>query len=223
MDRRTLIGGGIAAVALVAVGGGYFYFKQDSAQTEMDPAAGEDVAAIDTSSITEMVLGDADAPVTLIEYASFTCPHCKSFHDTVFHQLKTNYIDTGKVKFIYRDVFFDRYGLWASLIARCDGGMRFFGIADMLYDQQANWLQGAETEAGIADNLRRLGKVVGLEEAQVDACMADEEKAKTLVAWFQQNATADEVTGTPTLIIDGESHGNMSYEDLSQILDEKLG
>ncbi|NIZ11305.1 DsbA family protein [Pseudooceanicola sp. HF7] len=224
MDRRTLIGGGVAAVALLAAGG-YWYTSRDAdtAQTEVETADAESLEDVDTSSITEMTLGSPDAPVTLIEYASFTCPHCQHFHETVFDQLKANYIDTGKVRFIYRDVYFDRYGLWASLIARCDDGMRFFGISDMLYNQQEQWLRGAKNEAEIADNLRRLGKVAGMDDAKIDACMGDEEKARTLVAWYQQHAAADNVTGTPTLIINGESYSNMSYPDLAAVLDEKLG
>ena len=84
-----------------------------------------------------MTLGAEDAPVEVIEYASFTCPHCANFHETVFDQLKANYIDTGKVKFTYREVYFDKYGMWASLIARCgDDPDRFFGITDMLYSTQ---------------------------------------------------------------------------------------
>ncbi|KAA2315683.1 DsbA family protein [Pseudooceanicola sediminis] len=225
MDRRTLIGGGIAGAAVVVAAGGYFYNTRNAAEAQTAVNAGDAsaVADVDTSGVTEMVLGDADAPVTMMEYASFTCPHCRDFHNNVFTQLRTDYIDTGKVKFIYRDVYFDRYGLWASLIARCNGGMRFFGIADMLYEQQDQWLRGAKSEADIADNLRKLGKVAGLDDATLEACLADEDQARTLAAWYQKNATADDVSGTPTLIINGEKYSNMSYAELKKILDEQLG
>ncbi len=224
MDRRTLIGGGIAGAAVIVAAGGYMYNTRNAAEAQTAINAGDAsaVADVDTSSITEMVLGSADAPVTMMEYASFTCPHCRDFHNNVFNQLKTDYIDTGKVKFIYRDVYFDRYGLWASLIARCDGGMRFFGIADMLYEQQDQWLRNAKSEADIADNLRKLGKVAGLSGDTIEACLADEDKARTLAAWYQKNATADDVSGTPTLIINGEKYSNMSYAELKKILDKEL-
>lgn len=184
------------------------------------PVQAQDADAPDTSQITEMTMGAEDAPVTVIEYASFTCPHCASFHAGPFKQLKADYIDEGQVQFIYRDVYFDRFGLWASMVARCGGEEKFFGITDMIYEQQRDWTQGEPAE--IADNLRRIGKVAGLDGDTLEACLNDEEKAKTLVAWYQQNAEADDVDSTPTLIINDEKHANMSYEDLKAIIDENL-
>ncbi|UXX81659.1 DsbA family protein [Roseovarius pelagicus] len=171
--------------------------------------------------IYEMTLGNPDANVTVTEYASFTCPHCANFHKTTFKQLKSNYIDTGKIQFIYRDVYFDRPGLWAAMVARCDGPSRFFGISDMLYNQQRDWVSGSDPVA-IADKLRKIGKVAGMGEEQLEACLTDAAKAEALVAWFQTNAEADDISSTPTLMINGEQHSNMSYEELSKILDEKL-
>ena len=74
-----------------------------------------------------------DAPIKIVEYASFTCPHCARFHKEAYGRLKSEYIETGKVHFTMREVYFDRYGLWAALIARCGGDMKYFGIHDMLY------------------------------------------------------------------------------------------
>lgn len=221
MDRRTLmIGGGAAAV--VVAGGAWFATQQPQqpGTTQIATVTTEEAATTDTSGITEMTLGSDDAPITMVEYASFTCPHCASFHRSVFKDLKTDYIDTGKVKFIYRDVYFDQFGLWAAMIARCEP-TRFFGVSGMLYDQQKDWI-GDANPAGIAERLRKIGLVAGLENDQMEACLADEDKARSLVAWYQENATADDVTGTPTLIIDGEKHSNMTYKDLKEILDAKL-
>ena len=83
--------------------------------------AGRRSVAQETRELVEMSLGADDAPVTLIEYASLTCPHCANFHKTVLPQLKSDYIDTGKVRLIYREVYFDRPSLWAAMIARCAG------------------------------------------------------------------------------------------------------
>lgn len=177
-------------------------------------------AAPDTSQIVEMTMGPEDAKVTIIEYASFTCPHCANFHTGPLKQLKADYIDTDKVHFIYRDVYFDRFGLWASMIARCGGPEKFFGIADMIYEQQREWTQGEPAE--IADNLRRIGKVAGLESDALEACLNDSEKAKALVAWYQENAEAHEVNSTPTLVINEQKYSNMAYDDLKAIIDEKL-
>ncbi|WP_375687780.1 DsbA family protein [Pseudooceanicola sp. LIPI14-2-Ac024] len=221
MDRRTLILGGGAVVAVGALGGFWLTRQQQGpAMTQIMSATTEPTLVSDTSGITEMVMGDENAPVTVMEYASFTCPHCASFHQGPFQQLKSEYIDTGKVKFVYRDVYFDRFGLWAAMIARCDPN-RFFGISSMLYEQQKDWLNG-ETPAAIADNLRKIGRVAGLTDAQMEECLADEENAKALVSWFETNAAADEVSGTPTLFIDGKKHSNMNWNDLKALLDEAL-
>lgn len=174
----------------------------------------------DTSQITEMTMGPADAKVTIIEYASFTCPHCASFHTGPLKELKADYIDTDKVHFIYRDVYFDRFGLWASMVARCGGEEKFFGISDMLYEQQREWTNGQPAE--IADNLRRIGKVAGIEPDALDACLNDEAKAKALVAWYQENAEAHQVNSTPTLIINEQKYSNMAYDELKGIINEKL-
>ncbi len=190
---------------------------------------------VDTSIVTEMTLGDADAPVTVIEYASATCPHCRNFHMTAFDQLKENYIDTGKVHFIYREVYFDRFGLWAGMVARCGAPAgeetdaarmsaaekRYFAIMDMIYRQQSEWLEG-DGPAAIAQNLSKIGRTAGLSSDQVDACLQNAEMAQAMVALYQENAEADDVTSTPTFIIDGEKYSNMPYDEFAKVLDEKL-
>lgn len=182
--------------------------------------AGAQEAAPDTSQIVEMTMGPEDSKVTIVEYASFTCPHCANFHKGPLKQLKADYIDTDKVHFVYRDVYFDRFGLWASMVARCGGPEKFFGISDMLYEQQREWTQGEP--AAIADNLRRIGKVAGLEPDAVEACLNDTDKAKALVAWYQENAEAHGVESTPTLVINEQKYSNMAYDDLKAIIEEKL-
>ncbi|MDR5653579.1 DsbA family protein [Ruixingdingia sedimenti] len=171
--------------------------------------------------VPELVLGNPDAKVTVTEYASFTCPHCATFHGTVFKELKRDYIDTGKIRFVYREVFFDRYGLWAAMMARCGGEARYFGIAEILYAGQRDWA-GSNDAGVVMDNLRRIGRTAGMTDEQLDACMQDGAMAQAMVAKFQADTEADKVDSTPSLIIDGEKHGNMSYAALSKILDERL-
>lgn len=180
------------------------------------------VAPAQEAEIREMTLGSDDAPVTVVEYASFTCPHCADFHETTFEDLKRDYIDTGKVRFVYREVYFDRFGLWAGMVARCGGGDRYFGIADMIYSTQSEWTSGGDP-ATIVGNLRRIGKTAGLSDEQLDACLTDSAKAEALVAWYQENSEADDITSTPSFIIDGEKYGNMSFGDFSEVIDDKLG
>ncbi|WP_135506512.1 DsbA family protein [Roseovarius aestuariivivens] len=220
--KNVLLSGAIALA--LAAGAGYWLSQSASptapAGTDLFGAANaQDASEVDTSTITEMTMGSEDASVTVIEYASFTCPHCANFHANQLKQLKADYIDTGKIRFIYRDVYFDRFGLWASMVARCGGEQRFFGIADMIYDQQKDWIGNGQDPVAITDRLRKIGKVAGLSEDQLEACLTDAQKAKTLVAWFQENAEADGVQSTPTLVINGETYSNMPYAELKGILD----
>ncbi|MEL6646901.1 MAG: DsbA family protein, partial [Pseudomonadota bacterium] len=150
-----------------------------------------------------------------------TCPHCARFHQNQFKELKADFIDTGKVRFIHRDVYFDKYGLWASMVARCGGPERFFGITDMIYAEQREWI-GDGQDAGVAERLRKIGKVAGLTQDELDACLSDRNHAQALVAAYQENSAADDVTSTPTLIIDGKKYDNMAYPELKEIIEGKL-
>lgn len=216
MNRRYALG--LMGAAAVSAGALSLFPGQDKLPSLVSMANAQ---GADTSGILEMTMGSDDAPVTLMEYASFTCPHCATFHNNVLSKIKAEYVDTGKVKFIYRDVYFDRPGLWAGMMARCEPS-KFFGIADMLYADQKKWIGGGNLTE-IDQNLRKIGLVAGLDKAELDACMSDAENAQALYTWFQGNIEADDVSGTPTLFIDGEKHSNMSYTDLKAILDEKLG
>ena len=116
MTRRLTI---FAALALIGFAGGFFFMTQD--KTDADPfgaAFAQSADDIDTSMIKEMSLGNPDAKVTVIEYASFTCPHCANFHNDSFKKLKADFIDPGLIHFINREIYFDRPGLWAGIMAR---------------------------------------------------------------------------------------------------------
>ncbi|MFA5581714.1 MAG: DsbA family protein [Paracoccaceae bacterium] len=221
MQRTILI-----IVALVAiVGGGWWMFSDRAApggQAGAETAQPADAADIDTSGIVDMQMGNPDAAVTVIEYASFTCPHCATFNASVFPQLKANYIDTGKINFIHREVYFDRYALWAGMVARCGGPERYFGIADMIYTQQQQWLAGTDPLA-ISAGLQRIGRTAGLSDEEVTACLNDGATAQAMVAVYEANAAADDVRATPSFVINGEKHSNMSYAAFAEILDKELG
>ena len=171
--------------------------------------------------IMEMIQGDGNAPIEMVEYASFTCPHCAKFHEEVYPKLKINYIDKGLVKFVYREVYFDKYGMWASMIARCAGPDRFFGMTDQIYRKQSDWAR-AESDIAIVTKLRKIGLLAGLNEAQLNSCLQDGVKLRALVEWYSENAKSDEIKSTPTLVINGEKYSNQSYEKLTEILDEIL-
>ena len=220
MTRRLTL---IAALALVALGGFYLYGQR--AATGADPMAAyaQDANSVDTSMIADMTLGDQNAPVKLIEYASFTCPHCANFHAENFKKLKAEYIDTGKVAFTYREVYFDRPGLWASIVARCgeNAESRYFGVAEMLYAQQQDWAR-KETPAEIVDSLRRIGKTAGLTDADLDQCLQDGDNAQALYAYYMKNAEADGIDSTPSFVIDGTKYSNMPWDEFQATLDAAL-
>ncbi|MFK7939341.1 MAG: DsbA family protein [Roseovarius sp.] len=222
MKRLILIG----AVGLAIVAGITLWQTRGGSTPLAEFPAGaanaQEASDVDISIVQEMSMGNPDAKVTVTEYASFTCPHCARFHEGQFKELKADYIDTNQINFVYRDVFFDRYGLWASMVARCGGQDRFFGIADMIYEQQRDWIGDGQDPVAIADRLRTIGKVAGLGSDQLEACLNDNDKAKALVAWYQQNAEADGIRSTPTLVINGTSYNNMAYDELKALIDEEL-
>ena len=175
----------------------------------------------DGPKIEEMALGDPDAPITMIEYASLTCPHCATFHKNVLPKIREKYIDTGKVRMVFRTVYFDRPGLWADMMARCGGPLRYFGIVDMLFDKQREWTQG-ETALDIVNNLYAIGRIAGLEDADMEACIQDVDKAQALVNESTANLEADKIEGTPTFIINGELVNNQPYEAFVKKFDALL-
>ncbi len=215
----------IAGVLALAVAGGGWWMSRSA--EPLPPAlsvaaeAQEATVSSEALAVPDMIMGKLDAPVEVVEYASFTCPHCADFNQTVFDQLKANYIDTGKVKFVYREVYFDKFGLWAAMVARCAGPEKYFPVAEMIYETQKQWI-GDGDAAAIAENLRKIGLKAGLTKEAIDACMNDNAMAQAMVTTYQANATKDEIDSTPSFVIDGEKYSNMSYEDFATILDEKL-
>ena len=224
----------ILAVLAVAIGvAGYFWYSAapsnglDNPQaTALLGAANAQTSgeAIDTSTVVDMTIGNPDAPVTVIEYASYTCPHYANFHMGDYKKLKAEFIDTGKINFIYREVYFDRFGLWASSIARCAGPEKFFGITDLLYASQAEWSRaGGGDPSIIVDELRKIGRLAGLGREAIESCLQDGESLRTLVAWYQENAERDGVRSTPSFVINGTTYNNMRFEEIKSLILDASG
>jgi protein-disulfide isomerase len=221
MNRRSAVALGLAALALG--GTAWSLIPRPARKPAMVPFGAAEAQQTDATALPEVadiVLGNPDAKVTLIEYASFTCPHCATFHAGTFKDLRRDYIDTGLIRFIYREVFFDRYGLWAAMVARCGGEARYFGIADMLYARQRDWTAG--DARAVAENLRRIGRVAGLEDAELDACLTDGAMAQAMIAKFQADSAADGIDSTPSLVLNGTRHGNLPYPELKRLIDAAL-
>jgi protein-disulfide isomerase len=216
----------LAALAVVAVAGlgAFALMPTKTAQNLLPVGAAEaqaTTAEVQAVDVADMTLGNPDAKVKVMEYASFTCPHCANFHSTVFKDLKKDYIDTGKVQFIYREVFFDRYGLWGAMVARCGGEMKYFGVSDILYTTQKEWA-GSDDPNVVVGNLKKIGRTAGMDDAQLDACLKDGATAQALINHYEANMKEYDIKGTPTLVINGTIHSNMNYADLKVILDTEL-
>lgn len=188
------------------------------AQETAAPATTAETPAIE---IVDYGIGALDAPVKITEYLSFTCPHCAHFHADVYPKLKADYIDTGKVRLEYREVYFDRYGLWAAMMARCGGEMRYFGITDIVFDSQSEWAASDDPNV-VMENLKKIGRTAGMDDATLEACMKDAAMADALYQHFDTNFKKDGVEGTPTFFINGTKHSNMTYEDLKALVDAEL-
>ena len=175
------------------------------------------------SKYIEMSKGNDDAPVVFVEYASLTCPACAAFHSNVYPQLNMEYIETGKVKFIHREIYFDKAGLWAALTARCSNVVnRYFGMLELLYSEQAIWSR-YESSDKIVDSLLKISAKSGIEKAKAISCLEDQEKALDLVNEFQIYVDRDAIESTPTFIINGKKYSNRSYSELKKIINKELG
>jgi protein-disulfide isomerase len=164
----------------------------------------------------EHVLGNPQAPVTIIEYASLTCPHCAQFHNEVLPQLKERYIEPGKVRMIYRDFPLDQRALTAAALAHCAGPDRYFSFLDVLFQTQASWAQSDDYVAA----LKRLGKLGGLTEEQMDACLADDQLSDGILRTRLEGQNQHQIGSTPTFIIDGQTYaGARDIEELSALID----
>jgi protein-disulfide isomerase len=165
-------------------------------------------------SLPDMAVGTAKAPVTIVEYASMTCPHCAAFEQNVFPMLKSKYIDTGKVRFIFREFPLDIKAAAASMVARCiagDDAEKYFAAIDLLFKQQDELMEHTK------DTLKRIGKQAGMDEAAVEACEKNQallDKLRDDQAFAYETLKVD---ATPTLFVNGERlRGSMSFEELEE-------
>ena len=177
--------------------------------------------ASDDPRVGDIVFGDETAPVTVIEYLSLSCPHCKRFHTATWPEFKKNYVDTGKVQFIMRDLFTNEPAFWAGLIARCGGQAGYSPMIDQFFKKQNEWTSGSPAQMG--DEIRKIGKLNGLSQEAVDACLSDQDYARAVFNDSHEKAQADGVSQTPTFIINGEKVvGARGYAEFSAIVDGHL-
>jgi len=178
------------------------------------PARAADEAG-PTLAPDDHVLGKADAPVTIFEYASLSCPHCAEFDVEVLPKVKADWIDTGKAKLVFRDYPLDQIAVKAAQLAHCAPPDRFFGFIDELFHSQRNWVLATDTK----EALSRIGRLGGVGPEKFDACLADKQlEGKILNSrLLAQNQYG--VNSTPTFFINGTKVvGSSTYEDFAKTL-----
>jgi protein-disulfide isomerase len=166
----------------------------------------------------DFVLGSDKAPVTVIEYASLTCPHCARWENEVFPKVKSDLIDSGKIRYAFRDFPLDGIALKAATLARCDQG-RYYSFIEVLFETQMSWLPRSADQDPTPE-LLRIGKLGGLSEAKAQACLTDQKLSDAVVASRQQGETAG-VNSTPTFFFNGKSHaGELPYDDFVKMVQD---
>jgi protein-disulfide isomerase len=172
-------------------------------------------------SLPDMALGPADATVTITEYASMTCPHCAAFNEQVFPKIKAEYIDTGKVRYIFREFPLDIKAAAGAMLSRCianGDAPKYFAVTDMLFRQQNDWVMKNTTET-----LTRIGKQAGLTQPQVEACLKDQALLDKIVADQKYASEVLKVDSTPTFFVNGEKiKGETSIEEFEKKINPLL-
>ncbi len=195
--RNTALALGILILSTIAFGA-----------ARAEPVSTEDALA-------DKVLGNADAPIEIIAYESLTCPHCASFHENAWKEIKKNYIEPGKAKFVFRDFPFDAVGLRAAMLARCTGDDRYFATLEVLFSSQSQWSRAADPMQALAG----IGRLAGLSAEDFDACMANEALLDGILARRQEGEREFDVSSTPTFIINGTKViGAQPFEEFDKVM-----
>lgn len=186
------------------------------------PAADGDVdmaKVLEPGPLPEMAIGDANAPVTIVEYMSMTCPHCATFHNETFEPIKQKYVDTGKVRFIVREFPFDPRAAAAFMLARCAPTEQYFPMISMLFKQQEQW---AAAENG-REALLQMSKLAGFTQESFEACLTNQKLLDDVNAVRERGAKEFGIAATPTFLINGQRYsGGMSVDTMSALIDSKL-
>src|SRR6476660_8409822 len=204
LDRRQLIRGASAFAGLTAFAS-TGHAAVDLAALYAPPAEGD------------MTMGPENAKVTVVEYASASCPHCANFYKTTFPDLKKDYIDTGKIRFIFREFPHNQPALAAFMLARCAPKEKYFPLIDMFFTQQDSWLEAP------LEGLQKIAQLAGFTKESFDACLKNEAVAKGIIAVRDTAEQKFGVDSIPTFFINGELvKGETSIGDFRKAIDPLL-
>ena len=173
------------------------------------------------AALADRVLGDPNAPVTILDFSSLTCPHCADFHIKTLPELKTRYIDTGKVKLVFRDFPLDRNALHAAMLARCASPVRYYGFIEALFKTQQSWGRAADPTQALA----QIGVLGGVPKADFDACLANKELEDALIKRLYEAQKQFDLKSTPTFVFNGGAaklEGALPLEKFQEVIDGLL-
>jgi protein-disulfide isomerase len=214
MRNILIVAGG--AVAVVAIAAAVYFGTRPTAPGAAQVA----VAATSTDAKSllavqpgDHVMGAANAPITMIEYASLTCPHCAHFNTTVLPDIEKKWVATGKVKLIYRDFPLDQIATKAAQLAECAGNDKYYAVLDMIFRGQGTWAVAQDPIAELSKSLR----IAGMGDNEVKACLANDTVATSVINDYRGGETLG-VNSTPTLFVNGEQFkGARSFEEFDAL------
>ena len=220
-DTRLLAGGGVA-LALLLGGGAYFFMTQDKIEdtpvVEADCVPKTEVAVTDE----DYIIGDKNAPVTLVEYLSQTCSHCAEFRQTEIPKIEEAYVKSGKVRIVFRELHRNNVDVAASVLGRCLGREGFLPFTDMLLENQQSWMMREDNN--IVEGLREMARRAGMSSGDFETCLKNQDLATKLAQASQQASKDYCITGTPTLLLNGKKLEGMNtaFEKIDEAIRAEL-
>lgn len=230
MSRFCALTNGVAATGIVAAG---FLLTIAGATLSAPPAYAADTVKAESPAAstaesptqpnaespaesTEIVYGDADAPVTIVEYASLTCPHCADFHTQILPELKTQLLEPGKAKLVFRDFPLDQLALLASVMVRCNTGIRRNAMLDVLFSTQETWATSRDPVAA----LRNIGRAAGMTDQSLDACFNNQQIIDGVIKQRLEAENDYQINSTPSFVIDGELYrGGLTAQQITELVE----
>ena len=168
---------------------------------------------------SEKFLGDNNAKITIIEYASMTCDHCANFHKNIFPEIYEKYIQTGKVKFIFRDFPLDKQALFAAILANCAPKEKYFDFVKLIFNTTEKWIS---VEDEFLKKLKNIGKMGGLSNDQIESCFRDENMVDLAINSRSNGEKKFNISSTPSFIINGKKYSSMTFEQFEKVLDNLI-
>ena len=229
MIKNKILMSSVAIVCLIAVV--YFTFNEPTENKEelilytmndVNDSGSQVIQQMDSNiidvSLEELTLGDPNAPITIIEYASMTCSHCAEFHNKTYPDLKKNHIDTGEVKFIFREFPLDKLAMATSMLARCVDNEISMAFIEILFKNRDRWIS-----ENALNELKNFSKQAGLDSNEFDACLNNQQLLDDLIAGKEKGIEDYKINSTPSFIINGEVvSGNKPYSFFKSKIEEIL-